>query len=1058
MLHDSDIARPLRIDLVGRKTEMEMIKLALEDYGTTHILVFRGPGGIGKTYLLEAAQKLAQSPGYPTIAVSNLVDLFLSTMHSNAGIEYAIINNLAPESIAQFEQNRRNQPELSFKDGGFREYLVKRAEHERLQKEEIGAGRLERLRKELTEIFIQDFNAFSKKHRVLLAFDTVESIQYEPEVVQSFCRVDQSDQTVAAKDWLLTVLPRLTNTVILVAGRSSYHPDDPPLPLWDDISQTLRAEPRIAFKEKELSALSQDESMDYFNEMIRKARQENLEEIAEQLEAIRETPYAKPRIHRYAQGLPIRLSLLIDFARWGIDIARFFPASPEAELPPQKAWQEIEELIVKGICEFKLSANTLTMLRILVAVQIGLDAGLLHHLTGWPVERCARDIQELTQLCFIKRRESPDAGTMVFLHDEIYDMLFASLTGNPTVEYRRHWQDAAAYYQAQLAKPAKQPAHDIEVALLHYRLRADPVDGYDYYLRMTQNAIYAHHAGYDMALRDERIRFFNNAVFRKYAAGRGLSEDQVARASTAHWIERHIAQGRLDTAQAVIESIMPFAPERIRALIPGELRPALPPADQAPAGQIYAAEDLVFWALLFRGYAQILTFKSRYRGIQSLLQATEAALEAERDRLSKDDAAPDRESWRLLFALGAVREQLGYLHRAAGRYNAALIAYRGSEQQFRRIRTLDIKDYLAQVLTNRAFVQAFAGRPDLAQHAIKEAYDLRREGAGGFRLALTQNTWSRVATYDGHPEQGIRRAQDALATFEDLGDWRGIGLAHNAMGLAYRRYGEQWKLNYCEPKEAQDYYQKALDHLSAAVDIFTNEHQEPLRLWEAYSEMGSTYTDLAFMHLSNAEYFPQEVFDRRVEFYRLAVESFKKALDSLVPGEMGPQRIDTYEDLAQVHADFDHPDEAEAALRAADALVPDEYRLVEGQGFRQIEEPQLVYWASLGKIYQRLGIETVKKAQEIGSEATEEYGALLDQAAREFAFAYAYFRHAWAASEHITQLLRRVDWRTGPLRGRWRRRMRDVVAAFGEQYKVDMAGLERTIWVPAITDTGDALA
>lgn len=1065
MAHEVDTAKPLRIDLVGRKIEMDAIRAALDDHGQTHILVFQGPGGIGKTYLLEAALDLLKEADYSSLQTSGLIDLFLSKMHSNAGIEQAIIEGLAPKSFgylksyldaraAQSEEGTVS-PDDHFDKDDFQEYLVKRAEYERLQREGIGARRLEELRATLNQTFIRNFNAFSEKHRVLLTFDTAESIQYEPEAIQKICRVDQGDQTVAAKDWILTVLPHLANAVILIAGRESYRPEAPPLPLWADIDQTLKKEADagyIFYTKRSLSKLNKKEALAYFDEMIETARREGYSEIAEQLEAIGTEEDAKQRIYHYSEGRPVRLSMLIDFARWGK-----FP--PGEQTPSAETKKQLEKDIVEGIRQFQFSSNMQTALRVLIAAQIGVDANLLHHLEGWSLKQCHETIQELLQLSFIKRRESSKGEQIISLHDEIFDMLFAHFADQPVQEYGLLWKKAAAYYQSLYDNT---PQHKDEarrntgVALLHYRLRADPKDGYDYYLRTTTHAIYEHDAGYDMALRDERIRFFNNPILCEYANNKNVTQEKVQRDSTVHWVERHIAQNRREAARQVIESVLHFAPQKIRQIIPDALETTSPPPSEieAEAQNLYQTDDIVFWARLLRGYAQVLTYQgyTNEKILRHLLRGAEMLLKNRRDDLrDKDEPLP----WSLLLTLGQVRSQLGYLNRTVGRYNAALIAYRNAERQLREITGFDAKQYLAQTLNDKAFVQANTGRPELSQRAISEALQIREARGGKFRLALTKNTWSLIATYNGRPDQAIDSAAEALALFQNLDDQRGIGLAHIASGIAHRRYAEQWKPGYCDVEEAETHYEKAQEHLEEAIKIFSNpKYREPLQLWQAYSDMGSTHIDMAFLYLDNEDVFPEQTEKKRQKLRDSAEKNFRQALAIVEESERNPQHIDTYEDLAQVYADAGKLDKAKELLTKAESLIDPAYHLKEGEGFQQIPEPQDIYWVGLGKIHQQRGIETLKRLKKMDptQEAPTEQ---LKEAARNLAFSYAYFNHAWAASKHTEQLLARVEWHGSGLRGQWRQIMHDVAKQIGEDYAVDTSDLQRTLWLPTLDETFD---
>ena len=95
---------------VGRVFELNAIRSALCDASEqSYILYFIGPGGIGKTRLLEEAERLAAEMRYPAIAVAGIVDLYHSEYHSTEGVQAAIADGLDPESrhFQAFRDKRR---------------------------------------------------------------------------------------------------------------------------------------------------------------------------------------------------------------------------------------------------------------------------------------------------------------------------------------------------------------------------------------------------------------------------------------------------------------------------------------------------------------------------------------------------------------------------------------------------------------------------------------------------------------------------------------------------------------------------------------------------------------------------------------------------------------------------------------------------------------------------------------------------------------------------------------------------------------------------------------
>jgi|GEM_PF-755462 len=1020
----SYIVRPFRTQhVIGRAAELQKIEAALNDTsGATHILVLRGPGGIGKTFLLEKtldAARQTRPQGCPEVVASGIIDLFFSETHSSAALEQTIVADIDP--AGEF----------------FAEYTQQRQEYETLRRKSVPADRLEGLRADVTAAFIRCFNRLSATRRVLLAFDTAESIQYEPEALRRICRAEQGTQSAAIKDWLLQVLPQLHNTVILIAGREHHRHAQTPLPFWDDVRDSLnRAAVRgeLILAESRLDRFTEAEALAYFEEVIRTAQQQpGLDDLADNLLALSEAE--RRQIYRYTEGRPIRLSLFIDLIRWDWTDLYDLLQSQAGD----QTWELVEDRVVAGILAINPGHPVNQILRLLVATQPGLDADLLHTLTDWSRDDCAARLHELGSLSFIKQRQGPDGDLTVFLHDEMYDLLFERL-GHPQTTYVENWAKAAAYYRDRLAQDSEKRL-DVEVKLLHYLLRSDPLAGYDAYLQATENAIYEHRVSHDMQLRDEMIRFFAVEAFHTHARRLGLSDDQVARDSTIHWIKRHIEQDRPETACQVAETVLAFAPDDVRALVDG--LPATSDRDtQDEVALLYRQGDVLFWGALLQNYALTLTYLAR--APEARLRAIlTAAL-----KLMKNAAAsPTRPAWLIAFVTGEMHNQLGYLHRTAGRYGAALDEYALAEHLFRQI---ERQGHLAQALNNMAFVQAMVGRPDLAQITIREAYNLRKDNVGGHPLALTQNTWGLIASLAGDPEWGVELCRAARSTFEELREQRGLGLTLIALGFTYRRLGERWKEGRYAQKQAEAYFQEAIRCLERAVHIFSEEAREPIRLWEAYDELGSTYIDLAWLYRN----FSRPDFEQASRCLETAVVFLNKALDSLPPGSMTLQRADTYDDLAQALADhgslkklqeqFDAAQtlmaQADDYLQRAHDLVDDAYRLVAGQGFRPIREPDHAYWALLGKLHRQRAIWSFARVREAAPNSDEQY-RLLDEVAQNFALSAAYFQHYWPGSAYLAVVLRAVSRRTRQLEPHLRRRLRLGVERTAAEYQVDLKAL-----------------
>ncbi|MGB3219302.1 MAG: ATP-binding protein, partial [Anaerolineae bacterium] len=230
--------------LIGRTTETDRIQRAVKDWLRSYAFYFYGPGGIGKTRLLEEIGDRIKQVSFSTRLVgwSGIIDLYLSGMHSNSGIEKAICEAIDPDREY------------------FAHYWDMRSNFEHQHREHMDAHQREMLRTQLAAAFIGAFNTLAGKTRVVLTFDTVELIQYENDLIQTICQVQE--EAITVKTWLLETLPQLNNTVIIFAGRPK--------------SMKLDADLRAAFADKsdwcyaayELAGFDEAETAYYFQEII----------------------------------------------------------------------------------------------------------------------------------------------------------------------------------------------------------------------------------------------------------------------------------------------------------------------------------------------------------------------------------------------------------------------------------------------------------------------------------------------------------------------------------------------------------------------------------------------------------------------------------------------------------------------------------------------------------------------------------------------------------------------------------------------------------------------
>jgi tetratricopeptide (TPR) repeat protein len=174
----------MMIEFLGRTEELALLGRAISSTSERAIVVVSGPGGIGKTRLLQELSRVGRT--IPGVRVVEIIDFDLPTYEIPQIIDRTIARQFPPGTFAPYLESI---------------YLRQVAEEGGIDPVRLASHTLDVNRK-----FVECFNAASAGTRVVLRFDTVEKMQGRA----SFNR-------------LLDLLFRLNNVVAVFAGRP--HPD-----------------------------------------------------------------------------------------------------------------------------------------------------------------------------------------------------------------------------------------------------------------------------------------------------------------------------------------------------------------------------------------------------------------------------------------------------------------------------------------------------------------------------------------------------------------------------------------------------------------------------------------------------------------------------------------------------------------------------------------------------------------------------------------------------------------------------------------------------------------
>jgi hypothetical protein len=209
-------------------------------------------------------------------------------------------------------------------------------------------------------------------------------------------------------------------------------------------------------------------------------------------------------------------------------------------------------------------------------------------------------------------------------------------------------------------------------------------------------------------------------------------------------------------------------------------------------------------------------------------------------------------------------------------------------------------------------------------------------------------------------------------------------------------------------KEGEEFFRESDEHLNKGLEIFSGIVAEPIRLWEAYNELGSLYCDWAWL---SRKQMAQNWRETALDQYDRSMAFQKDALEVAKDYSLTFQVVDSYDDLAQATADrsFLLADsgrlkEGEEGLKTADSyldrileIIPIEFHILKGKGFIAGSEPGEAFWLSLGKLHLQKGIwifEQIKRNQIL----RDELDAYLRKSIRLFAISNIYFHQYWPQS------------------------------------------------------------
>jgi tetratricopeptide (TPR) repeat protein len=942
-------------ELVGRTEILGCIKKAIESKNKkTQVIYITARGGMGKTRLLEEVvkywNKQSRSQKETKILVVNrLVDLYHTQTHNPEGLIDEVVDALGKNH--------------------FKKYLEKHAAliHTKYEKGETIS---DASKQEMIDTFVEELNELGRKYdKLVLVFDTAEVLTYQKDPSRTALGLTDSLTTIAR--WLTQgLISRLRNVTVLIAGRppKELSPDE----FLEELNKTS-----ANITPYPLPGFDLEETLEYFNVMAKAMRKENLQS-AKRIQSIPEA--TQQVIHKLTQGEPFVLALLIDY----LAITDELPSLEQRE--PKEFREELRDRVIEAIQKCLRPSDEV------VDAVSWTPKGMGSQLLAWvlqhrqpskkEIEDAKASIDELRnpkkRLSFVKIRKADD---LVFFQDEMYGLMedMHSSGGMKTqkekvdksildfyewkiketrekIRKREMELDATRHTPERLhhlglvgivreeERLSKARAHlqAYQVEHVYYTLRVNPSDGFKLYLEYTEEAFQSRDKSLWLLLQDELLRYAY-----EHLPVEGLTWVDIEAHMGIRWIRSSLAEDEFDEAE-----------RRIGVFRKTFVRDLLKP------GSYLDLELKVWetWVLVYRG--------SDPKDVRTLLN----------DILKEIENLPSKTSldqWRCSFLKAYAWYWHGYLSRSHGEFKDAVKWYL---QTLPLWRELKIEVQAATTLNDLSWAEAERGAFDTAISHCKDGLELRRQLGDPYLIAFSLNTMGLIEIRSGKPETARFHCEQALEKFRRKEDARGIGLACLALAESLRRTTNTDMFVYLEEKKIE-YLTEAAKRAEEAVSIFT-EKEEPLRLVEAYIELGCVYREW-IRQLDKDK--PEQA--EKIELSRAAFEMAVK-----VARKTGYEyrAIDALVNMAWLYYYAGNFSEARNILeKKVRNQLGDEYLYTKGHGVEHnIATPW--HWVQLGKANVLLGMMFFDEYQELQAKDSQLAEKRLRQAAHNWTLSMAY--------------------------------------------------------------------
>ncbi len=995
---------------ISRKVADEVYARIITANNAPIIYLVQAPAGVGKTYLArDIGVRLGSPTGYEParqgkVAWSGILDIYDPDTNSNQGIERRLMEAFSQTGF-EFDAYReaRSMYDIWFKGG-------------------IVGSSLEEQRHKVEVAFAEGLKAAAAQHLLVMAFDTIERLESALDPLQ---QAYPEGDTASVIDWLIFQITQLEKGAVLLLGRQTSH-------FYQKLCAALEKAGRPAPELLNLGALDDDEAQDFFAD-----RAQRYPQAARFLDED-----LKTLLLERTAGNP----LLLDLALLSL-VESQNPRFVRQALEEHHDLREVEKALLKAYMDAFNKSERQTLLRYLTVARSGLFAELLQVLEPSHAPTLLAELEQMETLPFVKMRNIsvsvPEQETRIprrtyFLHDAMY-ALCDEVWLTPG-EVKDVSQKILNWYNAQIEKSPKD--NDLLVDSLFYRMRADPVAGYQWYLQQADQAIRSAHTGLDMRLRDAMGLFRVSASPDSSAdPGQSLSSridcdnvavlmpeifDNFRLDSAILWMKRYMIRGKTNLAVKIGADELPWAENLFEC-------------DRRRYWLAFA--EFLLW------YGQATMYAYQIDGAMKLYDRVIELIRALYPDVASEETwakLSDFERWRLSLTLGRTYNNLGYTRwMYKGQYHLALQDFQQAVRLF-RIAGLQIKsleEELANTNDNMGRVYAVVGSEFQAIQLIKKGLEIRKALELTYRVALSNNSLALALNRFGRVEQALKTVNDALIHFRRTQVKRGIGLGLLTRGMIYRNMAEMYEELNIAIQDALKYAESAETDFGEAMRYFSDV-DEPIRGVQVLNEMACCHRSryLLLRHSKASKNEQDMAFIQGRTYFRQAIELARKH-NYLI------DELDSMQDLTVLLTRARNYGEAENYLKDIRAKIPEQYVIQPGRGLEKIpaEECVDVFYKLLGQVellegaivYEKGKLEAVGHAvsDDELERAQPTHEAWLETA-RHYLLAVSYFNH-YATEAFVRSLtFARIYKRFEKCDSLLVRDIRDYMSRQAEEYKL----------------------